>query len=57
MGSEMCIRDSWKRNTSSGVFTSVSGLFFNYVAGAAMVLHVDAFFNVCANVVFGEHMC
>ena len=42
---------------SSGVFTSVSGLFFNHVAGTAMFLYVETFFNVCASVVFGEHMC
>jgi len=46
-----------KGTLSSGVFTSVSGLFFNYVAGAAMFLYVETFFNVCASVVFGEHMC
>ena len=45
-----------KRTLSSGVFTSVSGLFFNYVAGAAMFLYVETFFNVCASVVFGEHI-
>ena len=46
-----------KRTLSRGVFTSVSGLFFIYVAGAAMFLYVETFFNVCASVVFGEHMC
>ena len=48
VGSEMCIRDR---------FTPVSGLFFKYVAGAVMFLYVETVFNVCASVVFGEHMC
>ena len=46
-----------KGTLSSGVFTSVSGLFFDYVPGAAMFLYVETFFNVCASVVFGEHIC
>ena len=47
-----------KGTLSSGVCTrAVSGLFFNYVAGAAMFLYVETFFNVCASVVFGDHMC
>ena len=46
-----------KRTLSSGVFTSVSGLFLKYAAGAAVFLYVETFFNVCASVVFGEHMC
>lgn len=49
--------DTGKGTLSSGVFTPVSGLFFKYVAGAAMFLYVETFFNVCASVVFGEHMC
>ena len=32
-----------KGTLSSGVFTSVSGLFFNFVAGAAMFLYVETF--------------
>ena len=47
-----------KGTLSSGVFTSVSGLLKKKnVAGAAMFLYVQTFFNVCASVVFGEHMC
>ena len=49
-----------KGTLSSEVFTSVSGLprtIFQYVAGAAMFLYVETFFNVCASVVFGEHTC
>ena len=46
-----------KGTLSSGVFTPVSGLFFKCVAGAAMFLYVETFFNVCASVVFGEHVC
>ena len=49
-----------KGTICSWVFTSVSGLFFNYVVGAAMFLYVETFFNVCAScasVVFVEPMC
>ena len=46
-----------KGTLSSGVFTSVRGLFLDYAAGAAMFLYVETFFNVCASFVFGEHMC
>ena len=45
-----------KGTLSSGVITSVSGLFFNYVSGAAKFLYVETFFKVCDSVVFGEHM-
>ena len=45
-----------KGTLSSGVFTSVSGIFFNNVAGAAMFLYVETLFNVRQRCLWRTHM-